>query len=238
MPAPHRHRGLSPSGNRPLLSHGFDRLAPFYGLLERCVACGLLQRARLEWIDSVQAANVLLVGEGHGRFLSPLSSVLPQARITCVDASRGMLAVARRRLEKLNPSAIDRVEWIHASLPDWHPPPSTFDLVVTNFFLDCFDGELLERVVGRIAAGSTATGQWILTDFAMPSLALPRLAARASLWTMYRFFRATTRLPARSLDYPAPHLQAHGFRNTRTRDRLWGFLTSQLWRRGPSPYRG
>ncbi len=150
-----------------------------------------------------------------------------------------MLAVARRHLEKHNPSAIDQVEWIHASLPDWRPPPATFDLIVTNFFLDCFDGELLERVVDCLAAGSTATGHWILTDFGKPARPLPRLAARACLWGMYRFFRAATRIPARSLESPAPHLHAHGFRKTQTRERLRGFLTSQLWRReADDVYRG
>lgn len=217
---------------------GFDRLAPCYGLLERCVAGGMLQRARLELIDSVQASNVLLVGEGHGRFLVPLSSVLPQARITCVDASRCMLAVARRRLEKHNPAALNQVEWIHASLPGWSPPSGSFDLVVTNFFLDCFDGPLLEHVVDCLAAASTASAHWIHTDFGMPARPFPRLAAGACLWVMYRFFRVATRLPAHSLESPSPLLLAHGFTMTRTRERLWGFLTSQLWRRGPSPYKG
>lgn len=211
---------------------GFDQLAPHYDWMEVVVAGGLLQRMRLAWLPELAGARVLLAGEGHGRFLVPLSRHLPDARITCLDASARMLEVARRRLERENPGAIGRVEWVHASLLDWSPSSSGFDLVVTNFFLDCFDGDLLNRVVESISKVADTNSQWLVSDFALPARPIPNVAASSALWIMYRFFRATTALPARALDSPFRLLEDQGFRRTRSRESLFGFLTSQLWQRG------
>jgi ubiquinone/menaquinone biosynthesis C-methylase UbiE len=208
---------------------GFDRLAPHYEWMERVLAGGKLQRMRMAWLSELYGDRVLLAGEGHGRFLVPLSQHLPEARITCLDASAGMLAVARRRLERLHPAALERVEWIQADLPA--PGLGEFDLIVTNFFLDCFDGAQLADVMDCLAAACAPGGHWLVCDFAVPSHPVARVAAEAALGLMYCFFRVVTRLPARSLESPFPLMEARGFQQTRIREELFGFLTSQLWRR-------
>jgi ubiquinone/menaquinone biosynthesis C-methylase UbiE len=212
---------------------GFDRLAPHYDWMELIVAGGLLQRCRLAWLGELTAERVLLAGEGHGRFLVALSQRLPNAKITYLDDSGVMLDVARRRLEQVHPSIMPQVEWLHASLPDWSPPAAGFDLVVTNFFLDCFDGALLKRVMDCLSTACVPGGQWLISDFTVPSHPAFRIPATLALWLMYRFFRVTINLPARALESPFPHMQANGFTRSHARDALFGFLTSQLWCRAP-----
>lgn len=198
--------------------------------MERIVAGGALQRARLAWNGAVSARRVLLVGEGHGKFLLPLGKLLPEAKITYVDASAGMLTVARRRLARENPDGLERVDWIHAAVPEWKPPPKSFDFIATNFFLDCFDGAALSRVVESLAGGLVNKGYWLVTDFAVPQTPLMAPLAHACLWIMYRFFRATTHLQASSLESPFPLLATLGFTRIHSREELGGFVTSQLWR--------
>ena len=79
----------------------FDRLAPYYRAMECMLAGGRLQQCRVAWLGEVCASgNILLVGEGHGRFLETCVRRFPSAHIVCVDASMGMLQVAERRWQK------------------------------------------------------------------------------------------------------------------------------------------
>ena len=213
------------------LPKGFDTLAPHYDWMELLLAGGLLQRARVSLMDAVSGGRILLVGEGHGRFLLPLGKLLPDARITCVDSSKGMLEVAIRRVERQNRDGLARIEWIHAELPEWTPLAGGYDLIVTNFFLDCFEGNRWKQVVGCLSAGALENGRWLVTDFALPSGPLTRPAAKTCLWLMYRFFRATTCLQAQALESPDPLLASHGFVKTKSRIGLGGFVSSQLWQR-------
>ena len=59
----------------------------------------------------------------------------------CVDASPRMLKEARRKLH-----ADARVTFVCCDLKEWQPPPGEFDLVVSNFFLDCFRPEQIELI--------------------------------------------------------------------------------------------
>ena len=210
---------------------GFDRLAPHYDWMEQVTAGGMLQRVRLSCLKNLRATRVLLAGEGHGKFLVPLCESLPSAEITCLDASARMLEVARRRMEKEIPCVSGRIEWVHAALPRWSPPEESYDLVVTNFFLDCFDGVLLKHVVQALSKSIQPGGAWLISDFAVPAHPLARPPAHLALWLMYRFFRRSTGLPARSLDSPFPILSSQGYLRTQKHDALFGFLTSQLWHR-------
>src|SRR5262249_20230088 len=156
-----------------------------------------LQRCRTAFLSEVQsAANVLILGEGNGRFLLECRRMLPTARITCVDASARMLGLARSRVEHSGFSA-DRIEFIRADALAWTPTSSDFDLIVTHFFLDCFRSEQIEKLVHRLSQAATQQASWLLADFHVPPAGLPRYRAQIIHWLMYAFFRMTARLPAR-----------------------------------------
>jgi len=209
---------------------GFDLLARHYDWMETILAGEKLQRCRTALLATLPPCeNVLLAGEGHGRFLVEVLTRQPGALITCVDSSAEMLEVARIRLCRCGlPS--DRVTFLHHDLIDWEPPAATFDLIVTNFFLDCFPAQQLDGLIARIARAARPPAVWLVADFQIPPHGpLRRIRARIIHWLMYRFFRLTTHLPADSLTPPAPFLQRSGFTRRQHFDYEWGLLYAEAW---------
>lgn len=214
----------------------FDRLAPHYRRLERLLAGDRLQRCRLAHLEAIRdARQILLLGEGPGRFLAELRRRAPAARVTCLDSSPRMLACAAGQLPPTGPDS-GAVTFLQADALSWSPPEQTFDLVVTHFFLDCFRESQLADLVPRLARGLGPGGRWLVSEFRLPSGALRRLQARVQLWLAYRFFRMVARLPANALPDPDSLLIAAGFRLTAHCEFDHGFLRSDLWERvSPRP---
>ncbi len=212
----------------------FDTLAPHYRWMEFVLAGNKLQRCRTAFLkDVANARDVLICGEGNGRFLVECRRRLPRARITCVDASPRMLEAARTRLARqdlFDPN----IEFLLADILQWDSEPARFDLIVTHFFLDCFRPEQLAGVVSALATSTRAGAAWLLADFQIPVSSLSRLRALACHWLMYRFFRLTTALPARKLTAPDPFLARNGFSLRDRRESEWGLLHTDLWRKAPA----
>ncbi|HAM73624.1 MAG TPA: hypothetical protein DCM86_18480 [Verrucomicrobiales bacterium] len=208
----------------------FDPIAPHYRWMESVLAGKKLQRARLRWIDEAsQSRHILLAGEGHGRFLVECRKRIPKARITVVDSSLRMLEIARRELRAETVAGGPQVEFLHASLPEWTPDADAFDLVVTNFFLDCFPPPALQRVVTTLAQSCRDQGRWLVSEFHVPPHGWRRWRARAILASAYSFFRIATRLPARALPDYSPLLESASLQLERRSLSEWGLLTSELW---------
>ena len=205
----------------------FDRLAPFYRTIERIAAGGKLQRCRLAFLREIPAPrHVLLAGEGHGRFLPECRRQFPDAEITVIDASAKMLEIARTSVPH------ERINFIHADILHLPAPAGAFDLIVTHFFLDCFDADNLAAVVENLARAATPDAHWLLADFQIPAGTAARLRARAILTLLYRFFRLTCHLRARNLIPPDAHLQTAGFHRQARRTYDWGLLKSEWWKQG------
>ncbi len=208
----------------------FDPLARHYRWMEPLLAGNKLQRCRAAFLNHVgNAQNVLIAGEGNGRFLVECRRKLPSAQITLVDASARMLAEARARLER---SGLDLrgVQFVHADALTWKPESASHDLVVTHFFLDCFPRLQLERVVTSLAGGAAPGAAWLLADFQVPVRGLRRYRALAIHAAMYAFFRVAARLPACRLVPPDDFLKAQNFVLREQRTSEWGLLRSDLWR--------
>lgn len=214
------------AGNR-----GFDPLAPYYSTMEKMLAGPRLQRCRLTWLDELAGAErILIAGLGHGPILPELFARNPRARVTCVDASAGMLAVAEQRARDAGLD-LSRLTFVHARLPAWRPVPGNYDAIVTNFFLDCFPSEELPAVVGRLAGAATPAARWVVADFAVPPRGLARLRARLVHALMYAFFRIVTGLRARGVTPPDDLLASQGFALAGRRTSEWGLLHADLWTR-------
>lgn len=209
----------------------FDRLAPHYRWIEALFAGDRLQRCRVALLDALPPPrNVLIYGEGNGRFLAELLRRFPDAQVTVVEASEVMINLARSRVrrEGLDPAA---VEFVHADALSWEPPASSFDLVVTCFFLDCFREDQLQLLMPRIARAAAGAAWWLVSDFQIAASGLQRVWSRFIVGTLYFFFRMMTRLPGRELVDPAPFLHVAGFSCERREEREHGLLYSALWRR-------
>lgn len=209
----------------------FDRVAGHYRWMELALAGEKLQRRRTAFLDKVKdRERVLVVGEGNGRFLLECRRRLAGARIVCVDASARMVALAQKRVRRLGEGA-GAVEFVVGDALEWRPPERAFDLIVTNFFLDCFQPEELGRVVGSLAASAEPEATWLLADFRVPERGPVRYRALMIHWLMYLFFRAVTGLAARRLTKPDAFLEKQGFSLRERETSEWGLLHSDRWER-------
>ena len=211
-------------------SRGFDRLARFYRQMEWLLAGNKLQKCRLHFLPEItNAKRVLLLGEGHGRFIGALLRNTNAVEITCVDGSARMLAVARAALTRAG-LPLDLVEFVHADALEW-PFTGVYDVVVTHFFLDCFTPEQQQHLVASVAQHVVPGGIWLLADFHQPTHGLRRLRSAIILKVMYLFFRAGTGLPARGLNSPDRYLEESGFILKERHFSEWGLLHTDLWRK-------
>lgn len=209
----------------------FDTLAPHYRWMETLLAGGKLHHCRTAFLDEIPTArNILLMGEGHGRSLVECCRRFPQAHITCVDASARMIDQARYNLAR-HKLTVARVAFIHADALYWSPPAASTDLIVTNFFLDCFRAEQVEQIISRLATAATPEANWLIADFQVARAGWKRLRSRLIIGGLYTFFRVMTRLPARKLTPPDLFLERAGFRLHRRVESEWGLLHSDWWQR-------
>ena len=212
----------------------FDALAPHYRWLEWLLAGRKLQRCRIAFLGEIASPrHALMLGEGNGRFLAAFLAAHPHARVTCVDASAAMLARARARLAA---KGIDdaAVTFIHSDILRWSPPRARFDVIVSHFFLDCFQSDEIERIVEKILPLATANAHWLLADFREPTSGPAKWRARMILRAMYLFFRRVTKLTGSRITTPESFLEPRGFHLRERRLSEWGLLHTDWWmRRNP-----
>jgi len=207
----------------------FDTLAPHYRWMELLLAGGVMQRGRIAHLEAARhCRSALLLGEGPGRFLTRLLRLNPQVQVTCLDQSKAMIRSARRQLVKQSLPA-NRVEFVCADVRSWTAPQNRFDLVVTNYFLDCFRPGELKRLIESVAKSVTPDAQWLLSDFTIPSRGWRRWRAELLVFSMYVFFRAVTGLSAERLTPVDDLLRAAGFELRRRRRLNFELIQTDLW---------
>jgi ubiquinone/menaquinone biosynthesis C-methylase UbiE len=207
----------------------FDVLAPHYRWMELISAGEKLQRCRTTFLARVpKANNILILGEGNGRFLVECRRRFPHAAITVVDASARMLELARKRVAQQGVTN-DRIDFIRADALTWELPVGIFDLIVTHFFLDCFRVDQLELLISKLGRAAAPNANWLLADFQAAPAGWRRGRSRVILWLMYRFFVAATRLPARTLTAPDSLLERQGFSLRKREVYDWELLHSDWW---------
>lgn len=202
--------------------------------MEWLLAGNKLQKCRIQFLPEIsKAGKILLLGEGHGRFLSELLRANPSAQVTCVDSSANMLAVTGETLRRrgVDVAALVRARLIHTNVLECDLPPGPYDAVVTQFFLDCFTPNQQKELIAKIARQIVPGGTWLLADFRQPEQGLQRLRAALILKLMYLFFRVVTGLPARNLTEPDSYLKQNGFTLMDRRLSEWGLLHTDLWRK-------
>ncbi len=142
-----------------------------------------------------------------------------------------MITLARQQVVAI-PGAAARTRFILADARIDPLPANGYDLVVTNFFLDCFRPAELAAVVRRVAMKCAPEALWVDGDFRVPHSGAARLTARFLLAGLYGFFGVAARLSARRLTDPAPLLVAEGFTQIGEISYLRGLLSGRLWVRG------
>ncbi|MGZ0708987.1 class I SAM-dependent methyltransferase [Coraliomargarita sp. W4R53] len=146
--------------------------------------------------------RVLIVGEGDGSFLLRFAALFPDAMITVVEPSVGMVTRAQARLSQAG-LLTDRIVFIVKPLMDAALPEDAFDLIVTLFFLDNFEDALMRASVAKLSACASEQAYWLLSDFCLPICGWRRLRAKFWLKVLYGFFGLSAGLSAREL----PHFE-------------------------------
>ena len=118
-----------------------------------------LQRHLAEATRGVDAGAILELGVGTGETAAAVLAVHPAARLTGIDESEPMLALARDRF----PAADLRVQRLQDSLPE-----GSYDLIVSALAVHHLDAagkaDLFRRVRGRLRPG----GRFVLGDVVVP----------------------------------------------------------------------
>ena len=152
-----------------------DPIAGPYRWLEYAAFGTALERCRFSLLGGAAGAKrVLILGEGDGRFLARLAQANPSTLVDVVDSSAAMIALARGRVTP------GRVQFFHqdALAP---LPGAGYDVVVTNFFLDCLAEEDAQKLVAAVAERTTPGALWLVGDFALPAEGAARWHAQAWL---------------------------------------------------------
>lgn len=195
-----------------------DAISRWYRWLEYAAFGTALQRRRGAFLREVgKARKALVLGDGDGRGLAALLRANPALSVDAIDSSATMLELARARVSS------PRVSFFHADARTHSLTEAHYDLIVTHFFLDCFDDAEMERLVTRVARSATAEAKWLISEFRQPG---PLVAV------LYLFFRLTTGLRTRRLVDHRPLLAGHGFGLARSEEAWRGRLVSELWDRG------
>jgi len=142
------------------IATGFDFLSPFYDLLARLIIGKDIVNSQLHFLKSFRECNRLLIlGGGSGWILEPLCKACPDIQIDYIDLSPKMINAAKRISGKNV-----RINFILGTENDI--PDRLYDGVITNFYLDMFEKQTIEKVIEKIK-GSIAVG--MLADFTLLS---------------------------------------------------------------------
>lgn len=198
-----------------------DPIARWYRWLEYAGFGRALERRRFAFLKDVAGARrALVLGEGDGRFLVKLVEQNAGASIDYVDVSARMLDVARAR-------AGERVNYILGDALEIPLPAKEYDLIVTHFFLDCFEERDAARLVERVAASAKDGARWVISEFYESGW-----WARVVIGGLYWFFGVTTGLRTRKLVDHRPLLRGAGFELEKAESSRAGLLVSEMWGRG------
>ena len=213
-----------------------NAIAPYYQMLEYVSFGKHLEKARFAFFDETASARLALIcGGGDGRFLARLLRSNPGVRVDFLDVSPRMVELAERRITGMGASFRRRVTFHVDDLlqftPRRAPHSARYDLVVTNFFLDCFPAVQIDAVVSRIAGWTVPAARWLLADFAQAPGSAAALYTRAVIATLYTAFRLTTGLRVTHLPPYLAALTHAGFQPLRQQQALAGLLHSSIWQR-------
>ncbi len=106
-----------------------------------------------------------------------------------------------------------------------------FDLIVSHFFLDCFDEAEIASLVSRVNGAAEAEALWVVSDFDIPRRPAARLAGTLIVRGLYLAFGLLTGLKARRLPDHGRVMREAGWTLENRRELLLGLLVSESWRR-------
>ena len=135
----------------------FDLVAPFYSTLVSIAFGKSLLKAQLTFLDEIEEeSSVLVIGGGNGAILSH-SSFNRAFSIDYLELSSKMIELAQSKGRHL-----ENISFINQ---DFFEHQGKYDLIICNFFLDCFNKADLLRAIKRLDLLMNSGAKLIVTDF-------------------------------------------------------------------------
>jgi ubiquinone/menaquinone biosynthesis C-methylase UbiE len=211
----------------------FGRLARAYRWMEYLSFGSYLDECRcLRLREMSGCRRALVYGDGDGRFLAELVRRVPQIQVTAIDASGEMLRRTAARLPGSAEVRLLQADALAQQVAAFSQAP--FDLIVTHFFLDCFNEEELTILMARVNAAAEEGAMWVASDFAIPRKPIARQVGRLVVGSLYLVFGLLTGLRTRHLPDHARVMREAGWILEDRRTLLLGLLFSERWRRSLS----
>ena len=207
-----------------------DRIARVYRWIEYAAFGRKLERHRFHFLPATRdSRNALLLGDGDGRFLAALAESNPSVSVDCIESSAKMIEVAKERLRRKRIVVPERINFIQADALCAHFEPARYDLIVANFFFDCFSTLQVLHFIGRVRKACRPGTHWIVAEFQQPLSGWRALHAKIWLHTMYFFFRLATGLETNRLSFYREGLDSAGFVLCESHSSMTSLIRSELW---------
>jgi len=201
-------------------NNGFDPVAGYYDQLVNLVFGKSMRRAQLNYLHKIsKSSTILVLGGGTGNWLSELLRINSNCKITYIDQSARMIALAR-----INSNNSDRIEF-RIGTEDVITETNYFDAIIMYCYLDLFPDKILTEVVSKIRNSSRVGSRWLIVDFVSGPCWQILL-----LYVMYRFFRFTTGLSNQQLPDWKRILEQNKLTKTDEQFFYMDFISSSCWK--------
>lgn len=160
----------------------FDSIAPAYDFMNTAMTFGLHRYWRNRALREALRGNpspsdILDVATGTGDVALRLLELCPQANITGIDLSEGMLGVARKKKEALGPKA-SRMSFMQGDSLDLPFADDSFDLITVAYGVRNFEN--LRQGLSEIRRVLRPDGTLCIIELSCPASPLTR-----SLYNIY-----------------------------------------------------
>jgi tRNA (cmo5U34)-methyltransferase len=202
----------------------FDRIAIWYDRLAKLVFGKAIRSAQICFLHRLpHQGNVLILGGGTGWILDEIYSLRSELQVWYIEASGEMINLARKK------NRVSRVYFIHGTENDI-PANIKHDVIITNFYLDLFTEQDLDKIITRIVSSMNPEAIWLASDFYSEG----KWWQKKMLALMYRFFKLTCKIKASALPNWTGILLRNGLRLIIEEKFYSGFIKSVFYRKSIS----
>lgn len=170
----------SEKGKGEQVEQMFDSIAPAYDFMNRAMTFGLHINWRNRALNAVKAqlssspSEILDIATGTGDVAFRLLDIFPEARVTGLDLSEGMLEVARRKCRNLEPKRAGRVRFEQGDSLKMRFPDNNFDLITVAYGVRNFEN--LRKGLSEMHRVLKPNGKLCIIELSVPTGALTRPA--------------------------------------------------------------
>jgi ubiquinone/menaquinone biosynthesis C-methylase UbiE len=157
---------------------GADWLTPFYDAVAWLIGERALKRRLLEAAKLTPGADVLDLGCGTGTLAIMAKALCPGAHVVGLDLDPRILAIARRKLDRLGVDV--KLQAGSATAPPF--PPASFDRIVTTLMLHHLTTAEKQQALAAARRLLRPGGELHIADWGRPQNGAMRLVSSVVAW--------------------------------------------------------